>query len=89
MTPRGVWSTRPPISATRWAAHGEEIEYTADDKLLGRFVYRYDSNGRLLKIDAYDAEGNLVDTGGATSQSKHSLPGGTGRSKSLGPNLVR
>ena len=52
----------------------EETEYTPDDRLLGRFVYRYDGTGLLVKIDAYDAEGNLVSQSGATPDSKQSLP---------------
>ncbi len=47
----------------------EEVEYTPDNRLLGRFVYRYDAAGRLMKIDAYDADGNLVQSGG-----KRALP---------------
>ncbi len=52
----------------------EEVEFSADDKPLGRFVYHYNSGGGVAKIDAYDANGNVVSQAGASLQNKQSLP---------------
>ena len=49
----------------------EEKDYTVDGKLFQRLVYRFGSNGKVIGIDTYDAQGNLVrggSGGGAKKQ---------------------
>lgn len=41
----------------------EVTTYTPDDRLTGRLVYHYDSNNRVVKIDAFDANGNAIKSG--------------------------
>jgi hypothetical protein len=36
----------------------EEIDYNRDGTLLRRFVYNYDANGKVTRIQAFDAAGN-------------------------------
>jgi hypothetical protein len=41
----------------------EETRYTAKDEFMVRLVYRYGLDGRVNKIEGYDAAGNLLPTG--------------------------
>ena len=43
----------------------EEKDYTVDGKLFQRMVYRFGANGKVVGIDTYDAQGNLVRGGGS------------------------
>lgn len=36
----------------------EEDDYTMDDQLLRRFTYEYDGAGKLLRVRAFDSNGN-------------------------------
>ena len=47
----------------------EEKDYTVDGKLFQRLVYRFGSNGKVIGIDTYDAQGNLV-RGGSSGGKK-------------------
>ena len=47
----------------------EEKDYTVDGKLFQRLVYRFGSTGKVIGIDTYDAQGNLV-RGGSSGGSK-------------------
>ena len=38
----------------------EESDYSPNGILLQRLVYHYDDNGRVAKINAFDASGNEV-----------------------------
>ena len=43
----------------------EEDDSKLDDQPIGRFVYVYGADGKLLRIRAYDAQGNEVRSSGA------------------------
>lgn len=50
----------------------EVVTYTPDDRMTGRLVYYYDSNNRVVKIDTFDANGNLVKSSGSGTSSSSS-----------------
>lgn len=52
----------------------EESYFSLDDKLQRRHVYGYAADGRLQKIQAFDAAGNEIRSGAAKKDQKKSLP---------------
>ena len=52
----------------------EEDDYTMNDQLLRRFVYQYGADGKLLRIRAYDSEGNELRESEAHKDRRQSLP---------------
>jgi hypothetical protein len=43
----------------------EETRFNANDQFIVRLVYHYGTRNQIVKIDAYDASGNLMPTGPA------------------------
>lgn len=56
---------------------GEEIGYSPSGQVLRRLVFNYGSDGRVTKVDVYDAQGNLV------------APEGQSKSQEKRPRRVR
>lgn len=52
----------------------EEDDYTMNDQLLRRFVYEYGPTGRLVRIRAYDSQGNEMQESNAHKDQRQSLP---------------
>jgi hypothetical protein len=52
----------------------EEDDYTMDDQLLRRFVYEFGADGKVIRIRAYDAEGNELQESEAHKDERQSLP---------------
>ncbi len=52
----------------------EEDDYTMDDQLLRRFVYEFGPDGKLLRIRAFDSQGNEMRQSEARKDERQSLP---------------
>ena len=52
----------------------EEDDYTMDGQLLRRFVYELDSAGKVIRIRAYDGQGNELQQSDARKDERQSLP---------------
>jgi hypothetical protein len=54
----------------------EEDDYTLDDVLFRRFTYDFGPDGKLLRIHAYDGQGNEMQESDAHKDERQSLPRG-------------
>jgi YD repeat-containing protein len=52
----------------------EEDDYTLDDQLLRRFTYDYGADGKLLRVHAFDSQGNELHENDAQPDQRQSLP---------------
>jgi len=52
----------------------EEDDYTMDDQLIRRFVYEFGGNGKVVRIRAYDSQGNEMQESDAHKDERQSLP---------------
>ena len=52
----------------------EEDYYTLDDQLIRRFTYEFGADGKLLRIHAYDSQGNELHQTDARPDERQSLP---------------
>jgi len=52
----------------------EEDDYTLDDQLLRRFTYEFAGDGKLLRVHAYDSQGNELREDDAYPDERQSLP---------------
>ena len=52
----------------------EEDDYTMGDQLIRRFVYELGADGKVIRIRAYDAQGNELQQSDARKDPRHSLP---------------
>jgi len=52
----------------------EEDDFTLDDQLLRRFTYEYGADGKLLRVHAYDSQGNELHENDAQPDERQSLP---------------
>jgi YD repeat-containing protein len=52
----------------------EEDDYTLDDQLIRRFTYEYGADGKLLRVHAYDSQGNELHENDAQPDERQSLP---------------
>ena len=52
----------------------EEDDFTLDDQLLRRFTYEYGADGKLLRVHAYDSQGNELHENDAQPDERQSMP---------------
>jgi len=52
----------------------EEDDYTLDDQLIRRFTYEYGADGKMLRVHAYDSQGNELHENDAQPDERQSLP---------------
>jgi len=52
----------------------EEDDYSMNDQLIRRFVYEFGPNGKVVRIRAYDGQGNELHQTDARKDQKQSLP---------------
>jgi hypothetical protein len=52
----------------------EEDDYTLDDQLIRRFTYEFGADGKLLRVHAYDSQGNELHQSEARKDPRQSLP---------------
>jgi hypothetical protein len=52
----------------------EEDDYSMDDQLIRRFVYEFGANGQVVRIRAYDGQGNELQETPAHKDRRQSLP---------------
>ena len=52
----------------------EEDDYSMDDTLIRRFVYHFDTNGKVSGITAYDGQGNEIPSSPARKDRHQSAP---------------
>jgi hypothetical protein len=52
----------------------EEDDYTMDDQLLRRFVYEFGADGKVIRVRAFDSQGNELQQSDARKDERQSLP---------------
>jgi hypothetical protein len=52
----------------------EEDDYTLDDQLIRRFTYEFGADGKLLRVHAFDSQGNELHESDARPDERQSLP---------------
>jgi len=52
----------------------EEDDYTMDDQLIRRFVYEFGADGKVVRIRAFDSQGNEMKAAPAKKDQRQSLP---------------